>query len=175
MSDNSGKAFFYPKVRAALVNHGYRYYDGDTDIRGFTRSHKCRPDYIAVKNRMTVIGEIKSPCEGPMTSSWRTVQKSDSAAFAQLRQQVAADEQAGLLDRSVGGHIIIIKGQIADYIAKKDVTYHLPPDVNPANSIVSGYSVPIVEKNNVERALLQRRITCIETIEIGNDVITFVF
>ena len=45
----SGKNKFYPKVKKSFIEAGYDYYDGDEDIKGKTRQHRRKPDYIAVK------------------------------------------------------------------------------------------------------------------------------
>jgi len=65
-----GKKEFYPKAEHALKSQGYQYYDGDRDIRGKDRAHSSKPDYIATKGDSIIIGEIKSPKEGPNSSSW---------------------------------------------------------------------------------------------------------
>ena len=55
-----GKKELYPKVKALFIAAGYEYFDGDEDIKGKTRQHRRKPDYIAVKEDLIVIGEIKS-------------------------------------------------------------------------------------------------------------------
>jgi len=67
----SGKIKFYPKVKKSFIEAGYEYYDGDEDIKGKTRQHRRKPDYIAVKGDQIIIGEIKSPNEPPTSGSWR--------------------------------------------------------------------------------------------------------
>ena len=67
----SGKNKFYPKVKKSFIAAGYEYYDGDEDIKGKTRQHRRKPDYIAVKGDQIIIGEIKSPNEPPTSGSWR--------------------------------------------------------------------------------------------------------
>ena len=71
----SGKNKFYPKVKEAFIEAGYDYYDGDEDIKGKTRQHRRKPDYIAVKGNVIIIGEIKSPNEPPTSGSWRQQQR----------------------------------------------------------------------------------------------------
>ena len=122
----SGKKEFHPKVKATFIEAGFEYYDGDEDIQGKTRQHRRKPDYVAVKDDQIIIGEIKSPKEPPTSSNWRQKQPNDSEEFAQVRQDILDLEQAGMVDPSVGGHGIIIRGQIPDYVAKIGVTYDLP-------------------------------------------------
>lgn len=170
----NGKHDFYPKVREAFEAEGYRYFDGDTDIKGIGKSHKCKPDYIAVKKGVTVIGEIKSPAEGPESSSWRTVQNSDTEEFARVRREIAAREKAGL-DKNIGGHMIIIFGQIPDYIRKAGKSYLMPDGIDTKNKIGAGYSVPESEKKNVEATLRECGKMVLEKIEAGNGTVSFVF
>ena len=66
----SGKKEFYPKVKESFIAAGYEYFDGDADIKGKTSRHRRKPDYIAVKDNLVVIGEIKSAVEPPSTASW---------------------------------------------------------------------------------------------------------
>ena len=58
-----GKHEFYSKAEDALTAHGYRYFDGDRDLKGKGRQHANKPDYIAAKGSIAIIGEIKSPAE----------------------------------------------------------------------------------------------------------------
>jgi hypothetical protein len=58
-----GKHEFYSKAEDALIAPGYRYFDGDRDIKGKGRQHANKPDYIAAKGNAVIIGEIKSPAE----------------------------------------------------------------------------------------------------------------
>jgi len=123
-----GKKEFYKKAKEALESEGYRYY-GEDDIKGIGSSHMSKPDYIAVKGNILVIGEIKSPKEGPTSASWRQIQNSDGEEFKKVRLEVAEREKLGLISKEVGGHEIIIRGQISDYIEKIGITYHLPSDI----------------------------------------------
>lgn len=153
-----GKKEFYPKVAEAFKLKGFQYFDGDKDIRGKGRSHASKPDYIAVKGNMIVIGEIKSPDEGPTSPSWRKVQNSDSENFIKIRQEVAEREKVGKVSKDVGGHEIIIRGQIPDYISKLRKTYDLPKEVPINGNIKCGYSIPVTESENVEAALKNQKI-----------------
>lgn len=71
MKKIEGKKYFYPRVRESLITAGFQYSD---DIPGKGRSHASKPDYIAAKGEEIIIGEIKSPSEGPLTTSWRLPQ-----------------------------------------------------------------------------------------------------
>jgi hypothetical protein len=170
----SGKKDFYPKVKATFIEAGYEYYDGDIDIQGKTRQHRRKPDYIAVKEDQIVIGEIKSPKEPPTSSSWRQKQPNDSEEFAQVRQDILDLEQAGMVDPSVGGHGIIIRGQIPDYIAKIGVTFDLPAS-ETAIKIKGGYSVPSDQGQNVKAALSNCGKIKYQTIGNGNGLVTYIF
>ena len=110
-----GKEEFYKKAEEALKSKGYQYY-GEKDIVGIRSGHSSKPDYIAVKDGIVIIGEIKSPKEGPKSAMWRQIQRGDSEEFKAVRLDVARREEAGELSREVGGHEIIIRGQIPDYI-----------------------------------------------------------
>lgn len=153
-----GKKEFYPKVAEAFKSQGYQYFDGDKDIRGKGRSHASKPDYIAVKENTIIIGEIKSPDEGPTSSSWREVQNSDSENFKKVRQEVTEREKAGKVSKEVGGHEIIIRGQIPDYVSKIGKTYDLPEEVPGNGNIKCGYSIPVTESGNVKAALKNQKI-----------------
>jgi hypothetical protein len=73
------KAEFYKKVLESLTSGGYPYFDSDKESRGKGKHHASKPDYIAIKDKYLVIGEIKSPAEPPTSGSWRQVQKNDFA------------------------------------------------------------------------------------------------
>ena len=70
-----------------------------------------------------IIGEIKSPNEGPKSSSWRQSQNSDIAVFKTIRAEIKKKEQNGEVSKKIGGYEIIILGQIPDY--KKKSGRHL--------------------------------------------------
>jgi len=175
MIDSQGKNAFYSKAEEALQSKGYQYYDGDRDIRGKTRSHASKPDYIATKDDVMIIGETKSPKEPPTSGSWRQMQNSDSEDFKKVRREVAEREQAGEVSREVGGHEIIIGGQIPDYVAKLNKTCDLPPRVTEGRTIKGGYTVPENESGNVEQALKNCNKTIHERIDIGNGSVTYIF
>lgn len=170
-----GKTNFYRKAKESLQSKGYQYYDGERDIRGKGRSHASKPDYIATKGNTTIIGEIKSPGEPPTSGSWRQVQNSDSEDFKRVRLEVAAREQAGEVSKEVGGHEIIIRGQIPDYVAKIGLTYDLPEGVPEGGFIKGGYTVPASEAGNAEAAFRNCRKIDYDKIDIGNGSTTYIF
>ncbi len=170
-----GKKEFYKKVEAALKSQGYTYYDGDRDIPGKGRQHANKPDFIAVKDNKVYIGEIKSPAEGPKSGSWRQIQNSDTEQFKAVRMEVAKREKAGLLSPEIGGHEIIIRGQIADYVRKIGINFDLPASVSPNAEIRMAYSVPEAEEENVEKALRNCEKKVYEKIDTGNAAVTFFF
>jgi hypothetical protein len=170
-----GKKAFYAKAREALTAKGYRFYDGETDLVGKGPSHASKPDYLATKGRVIVIGEIKSPAEPPTSSSWRQPQHSDDEAFKRVRLDVAQRELSGTVPKDIGGHEIIIRGQIPDYIAKIGKTYDLPASVPEGGRIMAGYTFPLSEQDNVEQALQNCRTVPQETIDTGNGSATLIF
>ena len=170
-----GKKEFYKKVEEALKSQGYNYFDGDRDIPGKGRQHANKPDFIAVKGGKVYIGEIKSPAEGPKSASWRQIQNSDTEQFAAVRMDVAKREKAGLVLPEIGGHEIIIRGQVADYVRKIGINFDLPESGSRNNEIMMAYSMPESEELNVEKALANCRKKVHNKINIGNGSITFFF
>jgi hypothetical protein len=170
-----GKKEFYKKVGEALKSKGYDYYDGDRDISGKGRQHANKPDFIAVKGSKVFIGEIKSPAEGPKSGSWRTIQNSDTEQFAALRTDVAKREKAVLVLPEIGGHEIIIRGQIADYVRKIGINYDLPASVPKNIEIMMAYPMPEAEERNVEKALANCGKKVYEKINTGNGSISYLF
>jgi len=170
-----GKKEFYKKVEKALKSQGYNYFDGDRDIPGKGRQHANKPDYIAVKDNKVYIGEIKSPAEGPKSGSWRQIQNSDTEQFKAVRMDVVKREKAGLLLPEIGGHEIIIRGQIADYVRKIGINFDLPPSVSTNMEIRMAYSMPESEEQNVEKALANCKKKVHEKIDTGNGSITYLF
>ena len=171
---NVGKKEFYPKGEEALTSGGYRYLDGDKAIKGKGRAHRRKPDYIAEKDNKVVIGETKSPDEPPTSSSWRHRQPNDSQEIANVRADVAAREKAGKLDPEVGGHEIIIRGQIPDYAKNIGKTYDMPVDA-AGKKIMGGYTVDASQYKNVEQALKNCGKSSYEKINNGNGSITYIF
>ncbi len=170
-----GKKEFYAKVEESLFFAGYIYFDGDRDIKGKTRAHSRKPDYIAIQYGILIIGEIKSPAEGPESSSWRTVQPGDSTQFASVRSNVDGREKSGALPKCVGGHEIIIRGQIPDYVENIGKTFILPDGANLYRGIRRGYSVPTGRAADVQTAISNCRIHILKTIDTGNGATTFIF
>lgn len=172
----SGKNEFYRKVKELFIEAGYEYFDGDQDIKGKTRQHRRKPDYIAVKGDLIIIGEIKSPNEPPTSGSWRQKQPNDSDEFAKVREDIHDLEQAGMVDPNVGGHGIIIRGQIPDYISKIGVTYDLPTS-EPGLTIKGGYTVPSSQAQNVKTALSNCGKIKYQVIGNGNGdgLVTYIF
>lgn len=169
-----GKKEFYRKVKESFSSAGYEYYDGDEDIKGKTRQHRRKPDYIAVKGDQIIIGEIKTPLEPPTSGSWRKKQPNDSAAFAKVRQDILDLEDAGMLDPNVGGHGIIIRGQIPDYVSNIGITYDLPAAVAGAK-VRGGYTVPSEQARNVETALSNCGKIKYLVLNDDNGLVTYIF
>ncbi len=170
-----GKKEFYRKVEEALTSKGYAYCDGDRDIPGKGRQHANKPDFIAVKGNKVYIGEIKSPAEGPRSSSWRQRQRSDTEEFAAVREDVARREKAGLLSPEIGGHEIIIRGQIEDYVRKIGTNFDLPASVPKQMEIMMAYSFPETEEGNVKKALSNCGRKVLDKIDTGNGSVTYLF
>lgn len=170
-----GKKEFYRKVEESLKSNGYKYFDGDRDIPGKGRQHANKPDFIAVKGNRVYIGEIKSPAESPKSSSWRQRQNSDTEEFAALRRDISQRESVGLLSPEIGGHEIIIRGQIADYVRKIGVNFDLPASLPKNIEIMMAYSFPESEEGNVKKALSNCGKKVYEKIDTGNASITYLF
>ncbi len=169
-----GKEDFYKKVEQALKSIGYQYY-GEKDISGIGRAHASKPDYIAIKGSVIIIGEIKSPKEGPTSGIWRQAQPNDSNEFKAVRQDVVKKEGTEKLSKNVGGHEIIIRGQIPDYVKKLGKTYHPPSPIKKYEKIIGGYSVPINESANVELAFDNSGFNITKKIDVGNGTVTYLF
>lgn len=170
-----GKKKFYRKVEEALRSKGYEYYDGDRNIPGKGRQHANKPDFIAAKGNKVYIGEIKSPAEGSKSSSWRQIQNSDTEEFAAVRMEVAKREKDGLVAPEIGGHEIIIRGQIADYVRKIGVNFDLPASLPRNMEIIMAYSFPDMEEGNVKEALSNCGKKVLEKINTGNGSVTYCF
>lgn len=170
----SVKKEFYPKVKESFITSGYTYYDGELDIKGKTRRHRRKPDYIAVKGELIIIGEIKSPDEPPTSRSWRRKQPSDSVEFVKVRQDIQDLENAGMLDPNVGGHGIIIRGQIPDHVANIGITYDLPAS-EQGTELRGGYSVPTEQIQNVKVALSNCGKIRYQILGDSNGLATFIF
>jgi len=170
-----GKTEFYSKAKEALIEKGYTYYDGDTELKGKGRQHSSKPDFIAYKNKCLLIGEIKSQRESPRSSSWRQPQPSDGNRFVKVRLEIAKKEAEGKLDASVGGHEIIIRGQIQDYCAKLGRTYELPDGVRDYDFILGAYTFPVEQIKNVVQAIRNSKCVISEAIDNGNGSVTYIY
>jgi len=170
-----GKSEFYHKAKEALTAHGYQYFDGDKDIQGKGIHHANKPDYIAAKGNTIIIGEIKSPAESPKSGSWRQIQNSDSEEFKKVRLEVLKREKEGKVAPEVGGHEIIIRGQIPDYVHKIGITYDLPVLALSKSKLIMGYTAPAVESKNIEQALNNCGIGSYKKFEDVNGTVTYVF
>lgn len=175
MNDKSGKKEFYSKAKDSFQSEGYQYYCGDKEIKGKTCHHASKPDYIAIKENVVIIGEIKSPKEGPKTGSWRQIQNSDSESFKTVRIEVAEREKAGVIPKEIGGHEIIIRGQILDYINKIGKTFEMPESIHRNHIIRAGYTVPSSESLNVEQALRNCNKILYEKIDNGNEAVSYIY
>ena len=169
-----GKKIFYPKTEEALKSRGFEYFDGDKEIKGKSAAHRSKPDYVAVKDNDCIIGEIKSPDEPPTTGSWRQIQPNDCHDFAKVREDVKRRERSGQLDPEVGGHEIIIRGQIPDYVAKIGKTYDLPANAS-GKKLMGGYTVPLEQAVNVEVALENCGKRICYKIDSCNGLVTYIF
>ena len=173
--DVRGKKDFYPKAKESLEKGGYKYMDGDKDIKGMGKSHSKKPDYVATKDDTTYIGEIKSPAEPPTSTSWRNrASPNESDEFSKVRSDVKAREASGLVDKSVGGHEIIIKGQIRDYEKNIGKTWELPAEA-VGKKLGGAYTVPAEEAEHVIQALKNSGIEKYEIVKDSSGVVTFLF
>lgn len=80
----------------------------------------------------------------------------------------------GKVKPEVGGHEIIIRGQIPDYVSNIGRTFELPVGV-AQGTILGGYSVPIEQAENVAKALKNSGINKYKKIEINGSSATFIF
>jgi hypothetical protein len=172
MAGSENRDTFYPRVVEALIVAGYEVADR---IQGLGRQHASKPDYIAVKGDWVVIGEIKSPAEGPLSGSWRVPQASDTPEFAAVRLEVENRERRGLVTREAGGHEIIIRGQIPDYRRKLGKTYALPAACAGKRNILGGYSAPASQAGHIELSLRNCSKAVIERISHRNGTVTYIF
>jgi len=171
---NEGKDVFYPKAEQSLVYFGYKFFN-ENEIKGKGKSHRSKPDYIAIKSDRIIIGEIKSPNESPRSSSWRQPQNSDTIEYEKVRMQIDRLEKCGDLSKNVGGHEIIIIGQIPDYFYKLGYTYDLPIEHESDFQFLGGYTYPSDEDINVQVALSNCRKILIDKFDIGNGATTIIY
>jgi hypothetical protein len=172
ISQSDKKSSFYPRFQDDLTSCGYEFWD---EIKGKGPSHSSKPDYLARKGQFIVIGEIKSPSEGPLTPSWRVPQHSDTDEFVRVRQCVAKRERDGLISRKAGGHEIIIRGQIPDYLSKIGQTYDPPFPLLFNVKFMGAYSSPQSESANIEQAFSNCRKKFSEKIIGREGTVTYIF
>lgn len=175
------KEKFISRCKKLIIGAGFQYTDGK-DIKGKTKFHRKKPDFLAVdrKNWIFLIGEIKTPIEPPTSSSWRNSLVSDTFDFRTIRQKVVELEKCNRLRKEVGGHIIILLGQIMDYFRVFGKTYTFSIDLNRFK-IMFAYCVPIIELVNVEKAieitgikLIMKLQTC-KTYDYKQTPIVFIY
>ncbi|HPD57018.1 MAG TPA: hypothetical protein P5294_07125 [Smithellaceae bacterium] len=174
----TGKNKFYSVAHNELRTDGFKVIN-EEKLTKIGKHWKSRPDFVAQKKNRTYIGETKSPAEPPNSSSWRKVQKSDTAEFREVRERVAALEYSGEISKNEGGWMIIIKGQVEDYARKMGKTWDMPKDMKQSSKELYGaLQVPLDQKNNVVKAfehlksskMLKTKVDDIEIIEKGNSI-----
>ncbi len=79
-----------------------------------------------------------------------------------------------MLDPNVGGHGIIIRGQIPDYVSNLGITYDLPTEIS-GRTLKGGYSVPAEQAGNVVNALKNCGKRGYRVVENGGQAATFIF
>jgi hypothetical protein len=167
------KKVFYKKVMDDLEKQGYEI---ESKIKGISKSHAKKPDYLAIYDNNIIIGEIKSPKEGPETSSWRQVQNGDSNQLRAVREKVRQLEQVDKNSKKVVGHVIVILGQLPEYKDCIKKTFELPPKCQNLNNIniLFGYSVPKGQEENVECAFKLCKIKILNKV-MGCNNVTFIY
>ena len=143
------KEEFYPLVKSLLIDKGYRYYQ-EEKIQGKGRGRR-KPDFVAVKEKYFLVGEIKSPSEPPTSPSWRSIQSFDTANMRRVREMVRKAEKEGKLPPEVGGHAIIMLGQIQEYILLMGERW-IPPEEIRGKEILGAYAFPVEWFPQVEEA-----------------------
>jgi len=79
-----------------------------------------------------------------------------------------------MLDPNVGGHGIIIRGQIPGYVSNLGIAYDLPAGIS-GGTIKGGYSVPAEQAGNVVNALKNCGKRGYRVVENGGQAATFIF
>lgn len=150
-----GKKEFYAKaetdIKSFLSREGYDLYFTEDELRGHSK-----PDGFAANSKTgnAVVVEIKSPKEPPSTACWRQIQPSDTEGFKRVRQDIVEKESSGKLGKDVGGHIIIINGQLEYY--KEIISLgkvRLPSTAPRIISMKTAYVLPQEHRANVITAL----------------------
>ncbi len=153
---------FYPLVKELLEKEGYRYYR-EEDIRGKGRGAR-KPDFVAIKNNLFLIGEIKSPSEPPNSASWRSIQPYDTENMKYVREMVKNLEKQKKIPPEVGGNAIIMLGQIPEYMLLMHERW-IPPEEPAGKDIIGAYAFPSFWKKEVERAINFFKISTLGKIE----------
>ena len=144
------KKDFYPHIEDLFAGHGYRYYP-EEKIKGLGRGSR-KPDFVAVKKEIFAIGEIKSPAEPPQSSSWRSVQPYDSPEMEMVRKKVKELEASGQVSPEIGGHAIILLGQLKEYMALMGKRW-VPPESPENKTMLLAYAFPSQWSSSVAQAL----------------------
>ncbi len=145
------KREFYPTVEDLFVSYGYRYYP-EEKIKGLGKGGARKPDFVATNSEVFIIGEIKSPAELPESSSWRSIQPYDSQEMREIRVKVKNLERSGQVSPKVGGHAIIIFGQLREYLNLMGERWR-PPE-NPGGLVLLlAYAYPKEWSDSVIQAL----------------------
>jgi len=79
-----------------------------------------------------------------------------------------------MLDPDVGGHGIIIRGQIPDYVSNLGITYDLPAGIS-GRTLKGGYSVPAEQGGNVVNALKNCGKRGYRVVDKRGQAATFIF
>jgi len=150
-----GKKEFYAKaeidIKTFLATEGYDLYFTEDDLRGHSK-----PDGYAANSKTgnAVVVEIKSQKEPPTTACWRQIQPSDTECFKRVRQDIVQKESTGQISKDVGGHIIIINGQLEYY--KEIISIgkvRLPSSAPKIAPMKTAYVMPQEHRANVVAAL----------------------
>jgi hypothetical protein len=91
-----------------------------------------------------------------------------------VRLDISQRESTGKVSKEIGGHEIIIRGQLPDYLGKLGKTYDSPVAVT-SNKILLGYTFPTDQKDNVKRAFLNIQKVIMEIVEVGNGSTTYIY
>lgn len=145
-----GKEEFYPLIKRFLESEGFKYYAED-ELKGIGRGNR-KPDFVAIKDSWFLVGEIKSPSEPATSPSWRSEQSYDSENMRSVRRRVRDMEKAGKVSTDIGGHAIIMLGQIPEYIRLIGKRW-VPPEPVECKKILGAYAFPATWKEQVEEAV----------------------
>ncbi len=143
-------------IRDTLAAKGYAYIP-ESEIK---KIDDRRPDFVlsSANNSFTVLGERKSALEPPTTPSWRTQRPdNDIEEFTKLRAKVRnmEKEKPPIFPKRIGGHIIIIEGQIQDYSERFPTGLMKSSNRNLPAVAKFAYAVPKDQKQNVLAAFAE--------------------